>query len=147
METEPSAQSEHKGSCTLNTVPYLDSASDWLDFADGIETFLIMNDKLDWLETHEDRPAGNGAQAKEWVKRHKFAVYAMRARCNYNAKQLIAQINCYQEALAMLKRNYQPQGDGTFCDYSDTFFTITLADYKNVEEYTKAVKKLVNQMA
>jgi hypothetical protein len=47
----------------------------------------------------------------------------------------------------MLKRNYQPQGDGTFCDYSDTFFTITLADYKNVEEYTKAVKKLVNQMA
>jgi hypothetical protein len=67
-----------------------------------------MNDKLDWLETHEDRPAGNGVQAKEWAKRHKFAVYAMRARCNYNAKQLIAQINSYQEALAILKRNYQP---------------------------------------
>jgi hypothetical protein len=36
-----------------------------------------MNDKLDWLETYEDRPAGNGTPAKEWVKRHKFAVYAI----------------------------------------------------------------------
>jgi hypothetical protein len=46
-------------------IPFLDRASDWLDFADGIETFLIINDKLDWLETHKDRPAGNGTPAKE----------------------------------------------------------------------------------
>ena len=95
IENEPSVQSEHKGSYTLNTVPYLDSASDWLDFADGIETFLIMSDKLDWLENHEDRPAGNGAIAREWAKRHKFAVYAMRARYNYNVKQLIEGITSY----------------------------------------------------
>lgn len=147
MEPELSIQSEHKGGYTLSMVPFLDGANDWLDFLDGIETFLIMNDKLDWLDNHEDRPAGNGALAKEWVKRHKFAVYAMRARSNYNAKQLIEGISSYQEALAILKRNYRPQGDGTFRDYSDTFFTISLADYKSVEEYTKAVKKLANQMA
>jgi hypothetical protein len=28
-------------------VPFLDRASDWLDFADNIETFFIINDKLD----------------------------------------------------------------------------------------------------
>lgn len=147
MENDPAIQSEHRGGYTLNTIPFLDGASDWLDFSDGIETFLIMNDKLDWLETHEDRPAGNGASLREWIKRHKFAVYAMRARCNYNAKQLINGISSYQESLAILERNYRPQGDGTFSDYSDTFFTITLADYKSVEAYTKAVKKLANQMA
>ena len=64
-ETELSAQSEHKGSYTLNMVPFLDGASDWSDFADRIETFLIINDKLDWLETHEEKPAGNGTPAKE----------------------------------------------------------------------------------
>jgi hypothetical protein len=46
-------------------VPFLDGASDWLDFADGIETFFIINNKLDWLETHKDRPAGNRTPAKE----------------------------------------------------------------------------------
>jgi hypothetical protein len=46
-------------------VPFLDRASDWLDFADGIETFLIINNKLDWLKTHKDRPAGNRTPAKE----------------------------------------------------------------------------------
>jgi hypothetical protein len=37
----------YKGSYTLNTIPYLNSASDWLDFADKIEKFLIINNKLD----------------------------------------------------------------------------------------------------
>jgi hypothetical protein len=147
MEAQLSAQSEQKGGYTLSMVPFLDGASDWLDFADGIETFLIMNDKLDWLETHKDRPAGNRTLAKEWVKRHKFAVYAMRARCNYNGKQLINGISSYQDALYLLKRNYRPQENRTFREYSDTFFIITLADYKNIKEYTKAVKKLVNQIA
>ena len=125
-------------------IPFLDGASDWLDFADGIETFLIINNKLDWLKTYKDRLAGNRTLAKEQVKRHKFAVYVIRARCNYNAKQLINGISSYQDALYLFKQNYRPQGDGTFREYSDTFFTITLADYKNLEEYTKAVKKLVN---
>jgi hypothetical protein len=53
----------------------------------------------------------------------------------------------YQDALHLLKQNYRPQENGTFREYSDIFFTITLADYKNVKEYTKAVKTLVNQMA
>jgi hypothetical protein len=78
MEMEPSTQLEQKGGYTLNMVPFLDRTSDWLDFANGIETFLIMADKLDWLENHEDRPAGNGSSTREWVKRHTFAVYAFR---------------------------------------------------------------------
>jgi hypothetical protein len=65
IDAQLSAQSEQKGGYTLSMVPFLDRASDWLDFADGIETFLIINNKLDWLDTHKDRPAGNGTPAKE----------------------------------------------------------------------------------
>jgi hypothetical protein len=65
MEAQLSAQSEQKGGYTLSMVPFLDGASDWLDFADGIETFFIMNDKLDWLKTYKDRPAGNRTPAKK----------------------------------------------------------------------------------
>jgi hypothetical protein len=36
-------------------VPFLDGADDWLDFSDGIETFLIMNNQLEWLENHPNR--------------------------------------------------------------------------------------------
>jgi hypothetical protein len=46
-------------------VPFLNRASNWLDFADGIETFFIINNKLDWLETYKDRPARNGTLTKE----------------------------------------------------------------------------------
>jgi hypothetical protein len=65
MEAQLSAQSEQKRGYTLSMVPFLDRASDWLDFADGIETFLIINDKLDWLKTYKNRPAGNRTLAKE----------------------------------------------------------------------------------
>jgi hypothetical protein len=65
MEAQLLAQSEQKRGCILSMIPFLDRASNWLDFADGIETFLIINDKLDWLKTYKDRPAGNGTPAKE----------------------------------------------------------------------------------
>jgi hypothetical protein len=74
---------------------FLDEASDWLDFADSIETFFIINNKFDWLKTYKNRPAENRTPAKKWVKRHKFAVYIIRVRCNYNVKQLINRISSY----------------------------------------------------
>ena len=139
-------ETEIKGGYTLSMVPFLDGADDWLDFSDGIETFLIMNNQLEWLESHPNRPSGGSAE-KEWKRRHKYAIYAIRARSNYNAKQMIGDLDSYQDAYEILERNYKPQGDGTFRDLSDRFFMITLADYKNVEDYTKAIKKLSNQLA
>lgn len=139
-------ETETKGGYTLAMVPFLDGADDWLDFSDGIETFLIMNNQLDWLDSHPNKPNGS-SQEKEWKRRHKYAIYAIRARSNYNAKQMIYGIESYQDAFRELERNYKPQGDGTFRVLSDQFFATALAEYKNVEEYTKAVKRLANQLA
>lgn len=137
------AQAEIKGGYTLAMVPFLDGTDNWLDFSDGIETFLIMGNQLDWLEDHRATPANPSA---EWKRKHKFAVYAMRARSNYNAKKMINGITNYYTAYETLEKNYKPQGDGTFRDLSDRFFTISLADHKNIEEYTEAIKKLQNQL-
>jgi hypothetical protein len=65
MEAQLSAQSEQKEGYTLSMVPFLDRASNWLDFADGIETFFIINNKLNWLKAYKDRPAGNKTLPKE----------------------------------------------------------------------------------
>jgi hypothetical protein len=124
-----SNETETKGGYTLAMVPFLDGADDWLDFSDGIETFLIMNNQLDWLDSHPNKPSSS-SQEKEWRRRHKYAIYAIRARSNYNAKQMINGIESNHDAYKELEKNYKPQGDGTFRDLSDRFFTITLADYK-----------------
>ena len=123
-------------------VPFLEGADNWLDFSDGIETFLIMGNQLDQLEDHKSTLVNPSA---EWKKKHKFTIYAMRARSNYNAKKMIDGITNYT-AYETLEKNYKPQGDGTFRDLSDRFFTISLADHKNVKEYTEAIKKLQNQL-
>jgi len=137
------AQAEIKGGYGLAMVPFLDGADNWLDFSDGIETFLVMGSQFDWLEDHRDTPVNPSA---EWKKKHKFAIYAMRARSNYNAKQMIDGIINYYTAYETLEKNYKPQGDGTFRELSDRFFTISLADHKSIEDYTEAIKKLQNQL-
>ena len=137
------AQAEIKGGYSLAMVPFLDGADNWLDFSDGIETFLIMGSQFDWLEDHRDTPVNPSA---EWKKKHKFAIYAMRARSNYNAKQMVDGIINYYTAYETLEKNYKPQGDGTFRELSDRFFTISLADHKSIEDYTEAIKKLQNQL-
>ena len=121
------AQAEIKGGYGLAMVPFLDGADNWLDFSDD----------------HRDTPVNPSA---EWKKKHKFAIYAMRARSNYNAKQMIDGIINYYTAYETLEKNYKPQGDGTFRELSDRFFTISLADHKSIEDYTEAIKKLQNQL-
>jgi len=99
------AQAEIKGGYGLAMVPFLDGADNWLDFSDGIETFLVMGSQFDWLEDHRDTPVNPSA---EWKKKHKFAIYAMRARSNYNAKQMIDGIINYYTAYETLEKNYKP---------------------------------------
>lgn len=136
-----------KSGFTLAMIPMLDGADDWLDFADGIETFLIMNNLYDYLESYRDKPQGNNAASREWLRKHRFAISALKARSNYNGKKMITGIESYHEAYTKLEKNYKPQGDGTFRELSDKFFTVTLSDYKSVDEYTKTIKKLTNQLA
>src|SRR5258706_11385081 len=45
------------------------------------------------------------------------------------------------------KKNFQPRGDGTFIELSERFFNITLSEYKDIENYTKALKKVRNQLS
>ena len=57
-------------------VPFLNGADNWLDFSNSIKTFLIMGNQLNWLEDHRDTPIN---PLVEWKKKHKFAIYAIRA--------------------------------------------------------------------
>ena len=47
-------QAEIKGGYSLAMVPFLNGADNWLDFSNGIETFLIMGNQLEWLEDHRN---------------------------------------------------------------------------------------------
>jgi hypothetical protein len=68
-------------------------------------TFLIMGSQLNWLEDHRNTLA---IPLTEWKKKHKFAIYAIRARSNYNAKQIINGISNYYTTYKTLKKNYKP---------------------------------------
>src|SRR5258706_14500604 len=71
----------------------------------------------------------------------------MRDRVNYNAKDLTEGLESYQEVYTALEKNFQPRGDGTFIELSERFFNITLSEYKDIEDYTKALKKVRNQLS
>ena len=44
----------------------------------------------------------------KWKKKYKFAIYAIRARSNYNTKQVINRIINYYIAYKTFKKNYKP---------------------------------------
>ena len=70
------AQAEIKGGYSLAIVLFLNGADNWLDFSDGIKIFLVMGSQFNWLEDHRDILVNPLA---EWKKKHKFAIYAIRA--------------------------------------------------------------------
>jgi len=69
-------QAKIKGGYSLAMVPFLDGADNWLDFSNGIKTFLIMGSQLDWLGDYRNALV---IPLTEWKKKHKFAIYAIRA--------------------------------------------------------------------
>ena len=85
-------------------VPFLNGVDNWLDFSDGIKTFLVMGSQFDWLEDYRDTPVNPSAK---WKKKHKFAIYAIRARFNYNTKQMVNRIINYYTAYKTLEKNYK----------------------------------------
>ena len=98
------AQAEIKGGYSLAIVPFFNGADNQLDFSDGIKTFLVMGSQLDQLKDYKDMLVNPLAKQK---KKHKFAIYAIRARSNYNAKQVINGIINYYIAYKTLKKNYK----------------------------------------
>jgi hypothetical protein len=135
-----------KGGYPLSHVPFLDGPDDWEDYRSGIQTYLVLTQQLEWLEDHEIKPNGPAAE-KEWKRKHRLAITAMRDRVNYNAKDLTEGLESYQEVYTALEKNFQPRGDGTFIELSERFFNITLSEYKDIEDYTKALKKVRNQLS
>ena len=59
---------------SLAIVPFLDGADNWLDFFNGIKTFLVIGSQLDWLKDYKDMLVNPLAK---WTKKHKFAIYAI----------------------------------------------------------------------
>jgi hypothetical protein len=49
-------QAEIKGGYSLAIVPFLNRADNWLDFFNGIKTFLVIKSQLDWLKDYRDIP-------------------------------------------------------------------------------------------
>lgn len=130
----------------LSLVPFLDGPDGWEDYQSGIQTYLVLNQQLEWLEDHEVKPTAATAE-KEWKRKHRLAITAMRDRVNYNAKDLTGGLESYQEVYNALEKNFKPRGDGTFIELSERFFNITLSEYKDIEDYTKALKKVRNQLS
>jgi hypothetical protein len=83
----------------------------------------------------------------EWKRKHRLAITAMRDRVNYNAKDLTMGLESYQEVYTALEKHFHPRGDGTFIELSERFFYITLSEYKDIEDYTKTLKKVRNQLS
>ena len=50
------AQTEIKGGYSLAIVPFLNRADNWLNFFNGIKTFLVIRSQLNWLEDYRDMP-------------------------------------------------------------------------------------------
>ena len=70
------AQAKIKGGYSLAIVPFFDGINNWLDFSNGIKTFLIMGSQFDWLKNYRDMLVNPLAK---WKKKYKFAIYAIRA--------------------------------------------------------------------
>ena len=98
------AQAEIKGGYSLAIVPFLNGADNQLNFFDGIKTFLVIGSQFNWLKDYKDMPVNPLAK---WKKKYKFAIYAIRARSNYNTKQVINGIINYYTAYETLKKNYK----------------------------------------
>lgn len=81
---------------SLSLVPFLDGPDDWEDYRSGVQTYLVLNQQLEWLEDHEIKPNGAAAE-KEWKRKHRLAITAMRDRVNYNAKDLTEGFESYME--------------------------------------------------
>ena len=76
-------QAKIKGGYSLAIVPFLDGADNWLDFSNGIKTFLVIGSQFNWLKDYKNTLVNPSAK---WKKKYKFAIYTIRARSNYNAK-------------------------------------------------------------
>ena len=47
-------QAEIKGGYSLAIVPFLNRVDNWLDFFNGIKTFLVIGCQLNWLKDYKD---------------------------------------------------------------------------------------------
>ena len=48
------AQAEIKGGYSLAIVPFLNKTDNWLNFFNGIKTFLVIESQLNWLKDYRD---------------------------------------------------------------------------------------------
>ena len=133
------AQTEIKGGYSLAIIPFLNRVDNWLDFFNGIKTFLIIGSQFNWLKNYKNILVNPLTKQK---KKYKFIIYTIRACSNYNAKQIINKIINYYTIYKTLKKNYKLKSDGTFHKLFNQFFTISLANYKSIKNYTEAIKKL-----
>ena len=69
------AQAEIKRGYSLAIVPFLDKVDNWLDFSNGIKTFLVIGSQLNQLKDYKDTLVN---PLVKWKKKYKFIIYAIR---------------------------------------------------------------------
>ena len=95
---------------------------------------------------------GTGSQAAHdrtivaWQDKQEWAKAAIHHRCRYNARALIQGVTTAAEAFAALKPNFCQQGSGVFTELCKQFYKLTLADCKDVTEYTEKFRKIRNEL-
>jgi hypothetical protein len=146
--------SRTKGGLPLSDVPKLESPEDWEDFHDGIMDYLVLNDHWRFLEKHLEEPERasyasdrtHTTALEDWQYRQQLALRAIGNRLGYNARAMVKGVKSAKACLDTLEASFKPRGDGMFNELSNRFFDLALQEYKDVAEYTRAFRKLENQL-
>ena len=141
---------------SLSTVRLLESAEDWLQWDQEIRDYLILSGYNDLLTRNTAIPPATGtpaaaqlsheAEIEAWQDKQDRARAAIRYRCGYNARTLIAQCTTALEALTILESSFRPYGSRVFTELCKRFYELTLADCKSVTDYAKRFRKVQNEL-
>ena len=153
--TTPAPDSRSSG-VSLSTIRLLESAENWLQWDQEIWDYLIISGYNDLLTRNTIIPAATGTSAaaqlaheakiEAWQDKQDRARAAIRYRCGYNARTLIAQCTTALEALTILESNFRPYGSGVFTELCKRFYKLTLADCKSVTDYAERFRKVRNEL-
>lgn len=133
----------------LHKVTKLESSEDWDAHFREMNNWLIINDLFEIIEEHHEQPSSSIAEEtiNHWKKCQRKALAAIDGRLGETARSFVTNLTTYHAVYTKLKKQFKPQGDGAFMEYSNQLMNLSLSSHNNVEEYTSEFKRLQGKLA